>query len=121
MVSSLSKAMLCFSLMLLMPSISTAMGASENNATVVHQNARKTIAGRPPQNVVDRFDANTPPTRLSPRVDIDTTIPMLPIGEGPGVLPKFQTATRDFWLGNDPPEQVWETIACPILVCILST
>ena len=82
------------------------------------QNNERRLFGstNPPSRVVTPFSLATPLTQFSPRVDINDVIPNLAVGEGPGVLPGFPEATRDFWLGDGSPTQVWESIACPIIV-----
>eukprot|EP00977_Amphora_coffeiformis_P021729 scaffold9782_cov150-Amphora_coffeaeformis.AAC.8 len=77
---------------------------------------RRVLFGQPPSTTIKRFSASTPPTQFSPRVNIDSTIPSLPVGDGPGVLPGFPQATPEFWLASGAqPKQVWESVACPVL------
>ena len=73
----------------------------------------------PSSMTVELFDRAAPLSQFSPRVNINETIPSLPFGDGPGVMPAFPVATRDFWFGNGPPVQAWEFLACPILVRLL--
>jgi hypothetical protein len=74
----------------------------------------KLVADNPPDDIVQRFNNDTDPPSKGPRIPVDGDVSALPVGDGPGVFPGFPTFTRGFWLGDEPPENILDAIACPV-------
>ena len=75
---------------------------------------RKLVPENPPSGIVKMFTEQTYQNLPStgPRLKIDTFMDdALPFGDGPGVRPGLPQGTRDFWLGDGPPTQMWE-VSC---------
>ena len=78
---------------------------------------RELVPENPPASVVKLFtaQANQGLPSTGPRLEIDDFMDSLPLGDGPGYQPGLPKGTRDFWLGNGPPTQVWEVSSLAVL------